>query len=269
MIAARSILVPLDFSPHSLKALDYAIALARASKASLSLLFVSDPGAPVSEYREYTSPEHLMNLLERDGRLDLVRHDSEVLEGPVVDVILAQQNRRKADLIVMGTLGAGTAARRWFGTRTTAVISRAECPVLAVPAAAAYGPIRKVAVATDLSGGDLEVIQEATALVRPVGPELMFLFVDTTSRGRKETVYRMKEVSPQISKYIDYSPMSFYVSTHRNLYGGLEAFSSKQKADLLMMVTHTRHFASAFLHPSKTQQVARTAAVPLLAVPLR
>ena len=68
-----------------------------------------------------------------------------VVAGPVrpADAILEEATRRRAELIVMGSRGAGAVRRFFVGSVAEAVLERARCPVLVVPpeAAAASGEI--------------------------------------------------------------------------------------------------------------------------------
>ena len=49
MLSFERILVPIDFSEHSLMALDSAIALAERYKASLTIVYVDQPSLKVSD----------------------------------------------------------------------------------------------------------------------------------------------------------------------------------------------------------------------------
>jgi nucleotide-binding universal stress UspA family protein len=264
----RNILVPVDFSPVSLQALDYAVALAAAPSAEVAVLHITDPGDPGPSHKEFTSPEHLMHLLARDHRVGRMKHRCLIEEGPVAATILRQRQRLGSDLVVMGTHGAGTLKRKWLGTQTTAVMGRSPVPVLAVPEAAVFSGLKKVAVATDLAESDLEAIQETVSLLAPFSPELLFIFIQPSPREAVPAEYRMEEVSPQIRQFIDYPAVRFYISSHPGLLEGLDSFSRTSDASMLVMVTHARRFAEKLLAPAATLQMARRTAVPLLAIPL-
>ncbi|MDZ7708568.1 MAG: universal stress protein [Trueperaceae bacterium] len=127
------ILVPTDFSSSA----DAAIALARENfpNAACRLLHVLDPkrvadplagAAPVRAEREALASELAARLDEvaRDG-------DERVVEvGAPVEVILADAEAWRADLIVMGTHGRTGLAHFLNGSVAERVVRRARRPVL-------------------------------------------------------------------------------------------------------------------------------------------
>jgi universal stress protein A len=141
-LALRVILVPVDFSPRSLQALDLAVALAKRFDASIKLLHVLDPlHAP----GRFDAPRlrSLRGDSLRDAKLKLaklakrhvkahvaVRH--RVLDGIAYAVIIEAAAKAKADMIVMGTEGRTGMSRFLVGSVAEKVIRHARCPVLIV-----------------------------------------------------------------------------------------------------------------------------------------
>src|SRR5512141_1962962 len=144
MSAAPSILVPVDFSPASLKALREAGRLADARVASLTLLHVrpiSDVAAAIAEGRE-----DLIKGSSRALAAALKRHYAERLaalaaRAGAVEARLATgrasreilKAARGFDLVVMGRPGRGGGAGLLGGT-TGKVLSGSSAPVVVVPA---------------------------------------------------------------------------------------------------------------------------------------
>ncbi len=144
MTPFTKILVPVDFSEHSKRALAVAADLARRYEASLGLVHVFQPvlySVPES-YMVYTQ-DQLPNLLaELEKLLEQAKHDvlaagalqvtTAVLQGiPHVEVIRAAQEG-KYDLIVMGTHGRTGMAHALLGSVAEKVVRKAPCPVLTV-----------------------------------------------------------------------------------------------------------------------------------------
>ncbi len=269
MIRPRKILVPVDFSPDSLIALDYAIAFGRASDAQLSILHVTDPRDSAEAFRDFTSAGHLMKLLKRDERLKGIRHVTIENKGNFMRVVKAHLSKKRYDLIVMGTRGANTLRRKFVGTNTTNVIRKSGCPVLVVPEHSKYKQVKKIMVATDLSDDNLEMVNEAVSLFQPFNPELDFLYIDLKSKEKAQSIYRMKEVAPKIGEFVDYANVKYYISTYRKFHPGVDAFYKKTKADMLLMVTHKRNMTEALLKPSLTRRMAFHTTLPMLAIPVK
>ena len=135
------ILCAIDFSDSSKAALDYALSLARESKATLALvhvletrpLYVDFSPSPVIDLREWTRQARSLlreMLTEADRSTCAVTEN--VREGRSHREILAQAAELDTDLIVLGVRGRGTADLLVFGSTTHHVIREARCAVLTV-----------------------------------------------------------------------------------------------------------------------------------------
>lgn len=137
------ILVPVDGSPTSNKALDLALQLAREGDASIRLVHSFD------ELAYLTGFEVLPQLLEEarryagevlDDGLKLavnqrVPADARLLEAPgrrLGELVAEAATAFRADLIVVGTHGRHGIGRMALGSGAEQVIRNAPVPVLAV-----------------------------------------------------------------------------------------------------------------------------------------
>jgi nucleotide-binding universal stress UspA family protein len=133
MLSLRRILVPIDWSELSQRALDLAAHLAREHAAELFLLYV----VPLPALMYGPPPESYSNhLLEELRRLrpgdPKVRVQYLVAEGAPDLAILSAARGSQCDLIVMGTHGRTGLKRLLLGSVAEDVIRKAPCPVLAV-----------------------------------------------------------------------------------------------------------------------------------------
>lgn len=139
----KRILVPVDGSPTSNKALDLALQLAREGDASIRLVHSFD------ELAYLTGFEVLPQLLEEarryagevlDDGLKLavnqrVPADARLLEAPgrrLGELVAEAATAFRADLIVVGTHGRHGIGRMALGSGAEQVIRNAPVPVLAV-----------------------------------------------------------------------------------------------------------------------------------------
>lgn len=147
----QNILCAVDFSATSLKALDYAVSLAREADARLTLLHVVE-GLPdheprinlhfnVAEYRLYVlrdARERLGRLLPEEGRAwpeegrAWPGAATTVASGKAYREILRVAREMEADLVVMGVHGWGAMDPRLFGATAHHVVREAACPVLTI-----------------------------------------------------------------------------------------------------------------------------------------
>jgi nucleotide-binding universal stress UspA family protein len=144
MTAPKRILVPLDFSERSFRALAYAKTLAKPFTASLDLLNVV-PNPYVADLSGlYTPlPQDFLDELEQDARtrLDAVLTPDErkafsvrsVVEvGDPLFEIVEYARLGHVDLIVMGTHGRTGISHLFLGSVAERVVRTAPCPVLTV-----------------------------------------------------------------------------------------------------------------------------------------
>jgi nucleotide-binding universal stress UspA family protein len=140
----KRILVPLDFSPPSLQALDYAADTARRFGAELVLLHVVEPAFFAATngiygvgfdagivYREMEQAAR-QQLAELADSLRARRIAARVLlsVGRAHEVIVDAAKKMKVDLVVMSTHGRTGLSHVVMGSVAERVVRTAACPVL-------------------------------------------------------------------------------------------------------------------------------------------
>jgi nucleotide-binding universal stress UspA family protein len=139
----KSILCPVDFSPHAERALGYALDLAALCNAHLTIMTAVDPfldaassAAGHAETLMRQTQDEVQALLARLGSTRRAPGEPPavaVVTGDASDSILSQIAECHADVVVMGTQGSGGATRMVFGSTTERVLRESPVPVLAVP----------------------------------------------------------------------------------------------------------------------------------------
>lgn len=142
LFALNRILVPIDFSECSRKALRYAIALAKEHAASLTLLYVvpkqyaaydyGGPDMPSLEAEMFVDGEKKLNEILETELKGEVPAESLVRCGSPDDEILAIARDIPANLIVIATHGRTGLSHMLLGSVAEHVVRRAPCPVLVV-----------------------------------------------------------------------------------------------------------------------------------------
>lgn len=142
-LTIREILFPTDFSEASRGAGLVAAAFARHFGARLHVLHVVPPVTDPT-----TAPAALRAAAaELDGGLAVV---TAITSGVAARQIVTYAQRHAIDLIVMGTHGRTGVTRALLGSVVEAVVRRAPCRVLAVPATPAPAPAAAAAEAEEL-----------------------------------------------------------------------------------------------------------------------
>jgi len=137
------ILVPIDFSPHAKKALEYAVDLATKFGAEITLLHVLEqlvyPGEWLVAMPTTSSfvPETRRALEEKlEGMMEdqSVKKKITVRMGRAWQEIVEFAKERGSDLIVMGTHGYTGVQHVLLGSVAEKVLRHAPCPVLSIRA---------------------------------------------------------------------------------------------------------------------------------------
>src|SRR5262245_30952910 len=139
----KSILVPIDFSAESEKALAYAVPFARQFGARLTVLHVVEPVAMPDFAQSFPlTIENDKVMAECKRHLQRVVKDLE-LEHALMEKTLVRTGRSvtdiadaartlKADLIIIATHGYMGLKHAFLGSTTERVVRHAPCPVLVV-----------------------------------------------------------------------------------------------------------------------------------------
>jgi nucleotide-binding universal stress UspA family protein len=151
----KKILVPLDGSEHSLKALEKATQIAKKFSGSITLIHVysvtvtpiilpeptlSTPGVPVLTSAEVSrvaeAARQTGNRVLDDGEEKVKAEEVPVskilVEGHAVQEIGRAAKEGNFDLIVIGARGISRIRELFLGSVTDAVVHHAVCPVLVV-----------------------------------------------------------------------------------------------------------------------------------------
>ncbi len=145
-IGLKTILVPIDFSDNSKKALRYAIPFAQQFNASLTLMYVVEPTIYPSDFGfgQVGFPNVEKELQEKasDEMRELIATlvPSTVQSYSVVDSgipfveITSYAQKKNIDLIIVATHGTSGVEHILFGSTAEKIIRKSPCPVLVVRA---------------------------------------------------------------------------------------------------------------------------------------
>jgi nucleotide-binding universal stress UspA family protein len=143
----KRIVITLDGSPLSEKALGPGLFLAQSFGADATLLRVNpiisilgfDYGAQVAgeaeEYVRRGAHEHAETYLAYAARRMVhagIGADTAVIDGPVVDSILDYIEGSRVDLLIMTTHGRSGLKRWVYGSVTSKVLSGSKCSMLII-----------------------------------------------------------------------------------------------------------------------------------------
>jgi nucleotide-binding universal stress UspA family protein len=136
----EKILVPLDGSEYSIKALEVAVQIALGFKGKITLIHVYSIGGlaisptPVRGFIEAIRKVGADILADGEKRVKAegVHVETLLLEGHAVEQIVKTCKEGKFDLVVMGARGLSKIKEMFLGSVSDGVTRHACCPVLVV-----------------------------------------------------------------------------------------------------------------------------------------
>jgi nucleotide-binding universal stress UspA family protein len=276
----KKIFVPLDFSGASDWGFNYAYLLAQQFEAELHVAHIYRP-----PYVESTMPPAMIQQIINDKERDLLRHLKSNAQTPLnldawdqskkveIHYILESganadiaeiANKINADIIIMGTHGAGNAIEKVWGTTTAKVIREAKCPVLAVPIGAEFSNVTNIAYATDYESNDLDNIMQLVLFAKAINAKVNCIHINNVLDSPDE----LKEVGfkSKFEERFKNLPVSFSVHSSTSVEEGLETFLRVNHMHILSMLTHKRTvWGRMFGEKSMTREMAMRSKVPILA----
>lgn len=288
----KSLLVPIDFSDFSLKALEYANFLAEQSGASIELLHVVEPlRIPKKLKMSHGDWEDLMvhdsacclrQLTEEKIEKEIPVH-SEVRIGNACQEICNAASQQNQNLIVVGTHGRSGLMHLFLGSTAERVVRFAPCSVLVVRGRKQkdIGIIKpkRILVPMDFSRNSKLALETAAVLAKQFDARLMLLNVIPTCYGlggydcidygtlegemRENAQREFADILKRIgqtgvkaeTRIVDGRPASRIVEATKDL-----------KADLIVISTHGRTGFEHLVLGSTTEEVVRHAPCHVLVI---
>ena len=303
-IKLRTILVPIDFSPASLKTLRYAELLGKRFKADLHLVHVLD--APLVAARQPSllsfakevAGNAKKRLAELAAKSSLPSRPTRytVRTGNIPDEISRLAGVTNAGLIVIATRGFTGLKRAFVGSTTERVVRTAPCPVFIFRekqrpkarqrARGGQPPLQfgKILVPVDFSQNSRLGVEYGLRFAREFGASVVLfhsVFVTPFVLGNE---YTAREVPNLIQIQQDYAEEEMQKLRKQVSEKGMEveteiAFGSpveqineyvrREDVDLIVTSTHGRSGLERLFIGSTAERIVRYAPTPVLVVPNR
>lgn len=274
----NKIICPVDFSETSLNALEYAVAIGRKFRSTITLLHVfteSDFNKILDEHSIKKSFKERLSMAEAklrslsetiniDYRQDKVQCDYQLELGDLVDSILESIKNGGYDLCVMGTTGISKASEVMWGSNTEDVIEKAKIPVLCVPDEATFKGFTRLVYASDFMKEDKMAIQSVISFATIFDARISVLHINT---GNSDKEY--KEFIDDLKSFIQYHKINFVNKEFKDEIGlGIQEFMQTDNSDLLVVFKKQRSLVGSIFHKSITKTVSHSSDRPLLVLKL-
>lgn len=266
------LLVPVDGSALSERAIGWADELARALPARVLLLTVVPavelPEFSSDDYYDYFGEQAVADAgtaLERlRGRFTQATQIDTVVVGSPADMIIERARTISADVIVMGTHSRTGLPRALLGSVTGQVIRRSGTPVLAIRPDVLAPPQAPHRILVPLDGSELAaaVVPHASKLAKALKATLVLY----TVVGRGPITPLLTKVE-STAEAISNQGIDVEVRHGEGDAGAaIVAFAAHSQCSLIAMSTHGRSGLGRWTMGSVTDWAIHYATVPVLAV---
>lgn len=272
----KKIIVPTDFSPVALNALNYAADMAIAINAEL--LIVNVYNIPVSytevpvvmisvEEMKKSSNNQLTELQKNILHITSgkIKVDIESRMGDTVDELEDICNTINPFAVIMGAKGKSGLENLLYGSTTLTAIRHLSWPIICIPPGKEYGHgIKKIGFACDF-----KEVKEST----PVSLINEMVTVFEASLHVLNVDYHNKNFHPQTpeetfqlhSLLDDLKPTYHYID-HPDVEDGINEFAEKNNMDLIITIPKKHKLLDGIFKPSSTRQLVFQSHIPIMCV---
>ena len=163
--------------------------------------------------------------------------------------------------------GAGAISRFFLGSNTQEVINKATFPVLLIPAEARFRPVLKIAFATDLHSGDIELIHSAASLAYYFNAELLIAHITDDKFEDGDDKQKVDDFLKDVTCKANYPKIYYRHIKSTDVMHGLDWLSQHGVIDMLIMVHRKVNSLERLFSISYTQKLSRHINIPLLVLP--
>jgi hypothetical protein len=166
--------------------------------------------------------------------------------------------------VILGTKGNTSKADTEIGGHVVKISKASPVPVIVVPPRYSFEPIKKVVVACDFDKVKETVpLDSLKQLLDKKKFELLVVNIDKDSKHLSGDAERKAEETALYSMLKQYHPTYSYVN-NTDIINGILHFATENNAQLVIALPHKYSFFQSLLHDSVSQQLAQSAAVPVL-----
>jgi nucleotide-binding universal stress UspA family protein len=276
----ENILVPIDFSPASAIALEYALAIASQMRAAITVYHGYEliAGLSMEEYdnnyrknidqaqkaleeqiKTFVEPYHNTPYHLGHGCVEI---KTMVKLGSISKEIAKMTQEQTYDLVAMGTKGASGVEEVMFGSIASSVVDVVQCPILVVPAQAHLNEIDLIAFGTNFEASDEAVIDE---LLEWAGyfnnARIDCLHINTNTY---QTALKQKKLSELAAKYDEVANLHFLLLEDNSVNKGLDSYIESKMPDMMAVVKREKTFLEKLFRTSVSKKLTFHSKVPVL-----
>lgn len=277
----KTYLVPVDFSETSVHAAEFAASLsAQTGITNIILLnsyYVSiyetilptpDLILPTPEEIEDRTDERLAKLNKLKNTLNAkgaagLTVKTIVSRLPLLRAVIETIATEGVDLVILGSNGNTSTDESHVGANVVSISKNSPVPVVVVPPACCYTPVRRIVMACDFKKVNEAIpLESLKRILDRYNMELLVVNVDPDEKKCDDPKVKAEELT--LHKMLEnYHPQYHYIC-NKDVINGITRFATEHDAQLVIALPHRYSFLQSLLHDSVSEKLTVHSAVPVL-----
>lgn len=271
----KTILIATDFSSAARNATTYGFELARQMQAKVILFtaYQTEPALPDSSLYmtaadlQRNAYKKLLNEAETIDPRRTISLETECLNGPVNNSILAAALVNNASCIIVGMKERGKEMRKYFGSTVTDLCKRSSVPLIVVPADAVFAIPKTIALASDITDDtDIHILNPLQTIAENFGAKLYVVRV--IKKSMDEVIERLS-TSERLHWFLADLRPSYRFLEAENVAKAMNDFVKQHAVDMVAVIPHEHTLFERVFTRSVTKDLVFHTAVPLLILPFK
>ena len=292
---ASHVLIPIDFSPYSLKACDFGFRVAAKMHVDVVLLHVHftpiyipslqystdifgipsiENAANMRSIMEtvHKEMEDLAKIIDKkieDGIYPKVKYTCLLREGVPEEEILSYARHENPLIIVMGTRGEHQENLELIGSVTAEVIERSPVFVYAIPEQApskSIEDIHKVALFTSFDQRDLIAFDSLIKTFKDNQFEITFIHINSHEEKRTWNEITLAGIKEYFKKQYPQLEFDYVAVDESHLLNNIDQFIQTNKIDVICTSNYKRNIFARLFNPSMARKMLFHSNTPLLII---
>jgi len=270
----KQIVVAIDFSKHSVHALEMAIIIANAVNAHIMMVWVDKPDSDDSifdntdhEHRQ-EAKERLEELIEKYSKsLKKDKLTYKLRKGKIYKEIANQAKYNDAYLIVAGSHGVSGFEAFWIGSNASKIVTYSPCPVITLrDSFHLRKTIHKIILPIDNSTSTRQKVPFAMEFAKCFGSEIHILELQSSSL--KAVRQKVTSYATQVSDFLTQNNVKHVVKSldADNITTETIKYAEEHNADLIIIMTEQEQEISNIWLGPYAQQMVNNSPIPVMSI---
>jgi len=272
------ILIPVDFSLISIRAINHGAFLAKLTKGELLLLHVQKkaelldiiiPALKLKDISVITDyiEEKLKDMAEGISKEFGIVVKPITSMGNVTSEIVKTAKRLNAGMIIMGTQGGDSGNDLFLGSNSYRLLTKSSIPVMTIRTISPKLGYKNIVLPIDLSEHSRQKVNIAMELAAKFGAHLHLLGL--LSKNDTQHKFKLEVILPQIEKLAKAKKVvcTTDIKATPNKAKTTLTYAKNKKADLIITMSDQNAEFSRFILGSYAHQLINDSLIPVLSIP--